>query len=121
MKSMLITSHFHFGMGSSCSNPAGCWCFSFTCLHSMPRAKYYATSFFTLGQKKSFLIIVVIFLYPRCPEYRHLCNSSIKSNVIPTKFGMYNMFLCSSNPLPFILKSVFIWFLSFYVVFSFRF
>ena len=120
MKSMLITSHFHSRMGSGFCNLVGCLYSTFTCWHSMQCAKYSATYFFILGQNKSFLIIVIIFYYPWCPEFGRLCNSSITVSLMSIEFGIYNLSLCSNNPLPSRLRSVFIWFLSFSAVFSFR-
>ena len=32
IKSILITSHFHSGMGNGCSNPEGCWCLDLSTL-----------------------------------------------------------------------------------------
>ena len=50
-------------IGNGCNNPTRGSCSTFTCWHSMERAKYYATYFFILRQKKYFLVIVIIFWY----------------------------------------------------------
>ena len=110
IKSILIVSHFNSGMGIGCNNPVGCWCSALTCWYYMQWAKYSATSFFMLGQKKYFLIMVIIFWYPGCLEYGRLCNSFMTVGLISIVFGMYNLFLCNNNPLLFRLKSIFIWF-----------
>ena len=50
-----------------------------------------------------------------------LCNSSIPLTLVSLELGLYNIPLCSNNPLLFRLRFDLIWFVSFYVVFSFRF
>ena len=120
IKSILIVSNFHSGMGSGCTNPDGCWCSALTCWHSRQWDKYCATYFFMFGQNNYFLITVIIFWYPGCPEYGHLCNSFMTVSLISALFGMYNQFLCNKNPRLFRLKNVFTWFYSFLAVFSFK-
>ena len=120
IKSILIVSHFHSGMGSGYNNPVGCWCSALTCWHSRQRDKYYATSFFMFGQKKSFFIMVIIFRYLGCPEYSCLWSSFITVSLIYVMFGMYILFLCNNNPFFFRLKYVFTWFCSFLAYFSFK-
>ena len=120
IKSILIVSHFYSGMGSGCNSPNGCWYSALTCWHSMQQAKYYATYFFMFGQKKSFMIIVIILWYPGCPQYGRFCNSFMSVSLIFVVFGMYNLFLCANNPRLFRLKYVFTWFYSFLTVLYFK-
>ena len=109
-KSIQIVSHFHSGMGSGCNNLVGYWCFTLNLLHSKQWAKYSSTYFFMFGQKKSFMIMVIIFSYRGCPQYNCLCNSFITVSLISVVFGMFNLVLCSNNPHLFKLKSIFTWF-----------
>jgi hypothetical protein len=39
MKSMEMVSHFHYGIGRGCNNPARCWCYALNCSHSRNLAK----------------------------------------------------------------------------------
>ena len=105
---------------TGCNNHVRRWCSSLTCRHYRQRAKYSTTSFFMFGQKKSFMIMVIIFWYPGCLEYGYLWISFITVSLIYAMFGMYILFLCINNPCLFRLKYVFTWFCSFLAVFSFK-
>lgn len=76
MKSIDITSHLHSGMGNQFSNLAGCWCLTFTSLHSKHFVKYSATSLFIPHQNTFFLNEVIIFWYTGCPTYGFVWFSS---------------------------------------------
>ena len=61
IKSSEMVSHFHYGTGNGYNRPAGCWCSALTCWQTWHLAKYSVVSPFILGQKNSFLSVVIVF------------------------------------------------------------
>ena len=76
MKSMQISSHFHWDTSRGWRSLAGFWCYAFTLLHTSQQLTKYAISFFIPSHQNIYQRSMYILIPPGCIEYEDSCASA---------------------------------------------
>jgi hypothetical protein len=120
MKSIPISSHFHFGIFKGCNSPAGLWCSALTCWHVSHNDTYSMISRFMPYHQYLVFGSLYLLVLLGWIEYAKSWASQRISSLIGFRLGMHICFPNHKVPLSSSVESLIMFsFMSYRISFSF--